>query len=186
MNKKLLLLMSMFVIGTGTASALDSAKTYKNTTNIPKNITTPDKVETSIGTLNFFDGVPTKETAQLTQDFLLKARGVDAFLKGIPGASLQELRKGPASLGADAVGKVAIFDHLMNSKSLYLTGNTSTLYVFPYINTKDVGPIVIEVPPMMLGAFDDAWFRFVGDAGLTGPDKGKGCLLYTSPSPRDS
>jgi len=174
MNRKLLLFIGMFVIGTGTASAMDSAKTYKNTTDIPKNITTPDKVETSIGTLNFFDGVPTKETAELTQDFLLKARGVDAFLKGIPGASLQELRKGPASLGADAVGKVAIFDHLMNSKSLYLTGNTSTLYVFPYINTKDVGPIVIEVPPMMLGAFDDAWFRYVGDAGLTGPDKGKG------------
>ena len=126
--------------------------TYKNTTEIPANITTPDVVETSIGTLNFFDGVPTKETAELTQDFLLKARGVDAFLKGIPGASLQELRKGPASLGADAVGKVAIFDHLMNSRSIYLTGNTSTLYVFPYINTKEVGPIVIEVPPMMLGA----------------------------------
>jgi len=80
---------------------------YGNTTEIPANITTPDVVETSIGTLNFFDGVPTKETAELTQDFLLKARGVDAFLKGIPGASLQGLRKGPASLGADAVGKVA-------------------------------------------------------------------------------
>ena len=156
------------------SSSVIAQKTYKNTTNIPENITTPDVVETSIGTLNFFDGVPTKETAELTQDFLLKARGVDAFLKGIPGASLQELRKGPASLGADAVGKVAIFDGLMNSRSIYLTGNTSTLYVFPYINTKDVGPIVIEVPPMMLGAFDDAWFRYVGDAGLTGPDKGKG------------
>ena len=30
----------------------------KNTIPIPENRTTPDKVETSIGTLNFFDGVP--------------------------------------------------------------------------------------------------------------------------------
>jgi len=148
-------------------------KTYKNTTDIPENITTPDVVETSIGTLHFFDGVPTKETAELTQDFLLKARGVDAFLKGIPGASLQELRKGPASLGVDAVGKVALFEKLMDSHALFLTANTSTLYIFPYVNTKD-GPVVVEVPPGMLGAFDDAWFRYVVDVGLAGPDRGKG------------
>jgi hypothetical protein len=148
-------------------------QTYKNTTEIPSNITTPDEVETSIGTLHFFDGVPTKETAQLTQDFLLKARGVDAFLKGIPGASLQALRKGPAAIGVDAVGKVALFEKLMDSHALFLTANTSTLYIFPYVNTTD-GAVVVEVPPMMLGAFDDAWFRFVSDVGLAGPDRGKG------------
>ena len=147
---------------------------YKMTTHIPENIMTPDEVKTSIGTLEFFDGVPTKETAQLTQDFLLKARGVDAFLKGIPGASLQALRKGPATIGVDANGKVALFENLMNSHALFLTANTSTLYIFPYVNTKDDGPVVVEVPPMMLGAFDDAWFRFVSDVGLAGPDQGKG------------
>jgi len=147
---------------------------YKMTTPIPENIMTPDEVKTSIGTLEFFDGVPTKETAQLTQDFLLKARGVDAFLKGIPGASLQALRKGPATIGVDANGKVALFENLMNSHALFLTANTSTLYIFPYVNTKDDGPVVVEVPPMMLGAFDDAWFRFVSDVGLAGPDHGKG------------
>jgi len=114
---------------------------------------------------------PQKETAELTQDFLLKARGVDAFLKGIPGASLQALRKGPGLLGVDAVGKVALFENLMDSHALFLTANTSTLYIFPYINTTD-GPVV-DVPPMMLGAFDDAWFRFVSDVGLADPTKEK-------------
>ena len=32
----------------------------KMTTDIPASITTPDKVKTSIGTLEFFDGVPTR------------------------------------------------------------------------------------------------------------------------------
>ena len=32
-------------------------------TPIPESIMTPDKVETRIGTLEFFDGVPTKQTA---------------------------------------------------------------------------------------------------------------------------
>ena len=34
----------------------------KMTTPIPKNLTTPDKVKTSIGTLDFFDGVPIGNT----------------------------------------------------------------------------------------------------------------------------
>ena len=148
-------------------------KKFKNTTPIPANIMTPDKVETSIGELNFFDGVPTKETATKVQDYIDTARGVDAFLKGIPGASLQALRLGPAKIGVDAVGKVALFEGLMDSHALFLTANTSTLYIFPYVNTKD-GPVVVEVPPGMLGAFDDAWFRYVVDVGLAGPDRGKG------------
>ena len=148
--------------------------TYANTTEIPAGITTPDVVETSIGTLNFFDGVPSKETADLVHDYLDRARGVDVFLKGIPGLSIRGLRTGPAELGVNANGKVAIFDKLMDSKALFLTANTSTLYILPYIDTKKEGPIVVEVPPMMLGAFNDAWFRYIGDVGLAGPDRGKG------------
>ncbi len=34
----------------------------KMTTDIPASITAPDKVDTSIGTLNYFDGVPTGDT----------------------------------------------------------------------------------------------------------------------------
>lgn len=171
--KKLLLILLLSALLTATTAM--ATETYKNTTKIPNGIVTPDKVQTSIGELNFFDGVPTKETAQKTQDFLDKSRGVDAFLRGIPGASLQELRKGPAVLGVDANGKVAIFDKLMDSHALFLTANTSTLYIMPYINTKEAGgALVVEVPPGMLGAFNDAWFRFVGDVGLAGPDRGKG------------
>jgi len=45
-------------------------------TPIPSSIMTPDKVETHIGTLNFFDGVPTEETAELVLDNLMFLRGV--------------------------------------------------------------------------------------------------------------
>jgi PBP1b-binding outer membrane lipoprotein LpoB len=39
-------------------------QTYEMTTEIPTGILTPDKVETSIGTLAYFDGVPTKTTCR--------------------------------------------------------------------------------------------------------------------------
>jgi hypothetical protein len=53
-------------------------------TNIPEYIMIPDKVETRIGTLEFFDGIPTKKTAALVYDNLDFLRGVETFLIGIP------------------------------------------------------------------------------------------------------
>lgn len=48
-----------------TATQAQSPK-MKMTTPIPESISTPDKLETSIGTLDFFDGVPTQETVNTT------------------------------------------------------------------------------------------------------------------------
>jgi hypothetical protein len=42
-----------------------------------------------------------------------------------------------------------------------------------YLDTT-AGPLVLEIPPEVLGPMDDSWFRWVTDVGITGPDKGKG------------
>jgi hypothetical protein len=143
-------------------------------TPIPSEIMTPDKVETSIGTLEFLDGAPLPETAQKAYDYLDTMRGVDAFLKGMPGASLHALIKGNHSLGAVECHQVMMMDRLMDSKSLFLTGNTSTMYIVPTLDLKRDGPTVLEAPAGMLGAFNDAWFRYIQDVGPAGPDKGQG------------
>ncbi|MDH3458540.1 MAG: DUF1254 domain-containing protein, partial [Gemmatimonadota bacterium] len=137
-------------------------------------ITTPNEVDTSIGTLEFLDGAPTADTAQKAYDYLDRMRGVDAFLKGMPGASLQGLIKGVHSIGAVECHQVLITDRLMDSKPLFLTANTSTLYSIANLDLKRDGPTVLEVPAGMLGAFNDAWFRYIQDVGPAGPDKGKG------------
>ena len=111
-----------------TTFAADAPK-MKMTTNIPSEITTPNSVDTSIGTLKYLDGAPYPETAEKAYDFLDTMRGVDAFLKGMPGASVQGLIHGSHSVGAVEYNQVLIFDKLMDSKSLFLTGNTSTMYV---------------------------------------------------------
>ena len=137
-------------------------------------ISTPDQVETSIGTLEFLDGAPLPETADKVYDYLDTMRGVDAFLKGMPGASLQGLIKGAHEVGAVKYNQVLIADKLMDSASLFLTANTSTMYVAPDFDLETTGPMVVEAPAGMLGAFNDAWFRYMQDIGPAGPDKGKG------------
>ncbi|MEM9059298.1 MAG: DUF1254 domain-containing protein [Pseudomonadota bacterium] len=137
-------------------------------------ISTPDKVETSIGTLEFIDGAPLPETSEKVYDYLDTMRGVDSFLKGIPAASVFMLIEGAHSIGAVEAHQVMIFDKLMNSKSLFLTGNSTTMYVVPDLDLERDGPTVVEVPPGALGALNDAYFRYIADVGPAGPDKGKG------------
>ena len=45
-------------------------KDYKMTTATPNQVTTPDKVETTIGTLEFFDGVPIGDTKEKIFDYM--------------------------------------------------------------------------------------------------------------------
>jgi len=139
-----------------------------------RSISTPDLVTTSIGDMHFRDGAPSHETARAAFDYIDRARGVEAFLNAMPGASVNALVKGPRELGVTASNQVLIFDELMSSESLFLTGNTSTLYALPTIDLRADGPTVVEVPPGMLGAFNDMWFRYIGDVGPAGQDRGQG------------
>lgn len=63
-------------------------------TYIPPEIMTPDHVETPIGDLNFFDGMPDEATVQKVYDNLIFMRGVEAFLSGIPATSIEAIRLG--------------------------------------------------------------------------------------------
>lgn len=138
-------------------------------------ISTSNKVETSIGTLTFLDGAPYPETAERVYDYLDTARAVDAFLKGMPGCSLLSLIEGAHSIGAVKAHEVMIFDKLMGAESLFLTGNSSTVYAIPDLDLKRDGPTVVEVPDGLLGAANDAWFRFINNL----PTAGK--YLYLPP-----
>ena len=139
-----------------------------------ESISTPSSVKTSLGTLEFFDGVPTDDTVATVYDNLDVMRGVQVFLNTLGGASMYRLRAGNKKVGVDRSNKVAVFAKLLDSHSLYLTGNTSTLYAQVYLDTETDGPTVIEIPPGMLGMVNDSWFRWVEDLGAIGPDKGKG------------
>jgi hypothetical protein len=150
-----------------------------------QSISTPDRVETSIGELVFADGAPTSGTAERVYDYLDTARGVEVFLNAMPGASVQALVRGPQALGQHRSNQVVIFDDLMDSESLFLTGNTSTLYAFPKVDLDADGPTVVEVPPGMLGAFNDMWFRYIGDVGPAGPDGGAGGKYLLLPPGHD-
>jgi hypothetical protein len=159
--------LSAFVCAIASAPHLASAQTA-----IPPSLTTPNRVETRIGPLEFRDGVASKATAEKVYDNLDSTYAFRAFMDNLRGVSIHALRKGMHSIGVKD-GEVLVFSGLMDAKSLFLTANADTIYVMGSLDLTK-GPMVLETPPKFLGAVQDAWFRWVTDIGLPGPDRGEG------------
>jgi hypothetical protein len=144
----------------------------KYSTPLAPGVNVPDKVETRLGTLKFFDGFPEKETAEKLWDNLDFQRAVQAYLLAIPAVSQVADRNASLTLGP-ANKTIPIWEQLVDSRTVGLTFNDNTVYTWGWINLKE-GPLVLELPPMVLGGINDIWFRWVVDLGITGPDHGKG------------
>jgi hypothetical protein len=112
---------------------------------IPPQITTPDKVETRIGTLDFKDGLPSKATLDKVYDNLDFTDSYRAFMDNLRGVSIHTLRKGMMSIGMKE-NEVLVYSELMDAKSLFLTANADTIYVMGFLDLTK-GPVVLETPP---------------------------------------
>ena len=149
-----------------------SAQQYKYQTPIPPGIATPDKLDTSIGTLSLHDGYPDAATVQKIYDNLDASRALQAFLLALPIVEQAGMRDALRKFGPDNQTDV-IFENLTDSRTLQLTENTDTIYNWIWLDTHK-GPLVIEAPPKVLGIVDDFWYHWVADIGITGADKGQG------------
>ena len=69
------------------------------TTEIPPGITTSDEVQTRLGNLHFFDGVPDKESVQKVYNFLDFQHAFQAYMSGVQIASMDAIRKGIEEFG---------------------------------------------------------------------------------------
>jgi hypothetical protein len=147
-------------------------RTFTMATEIPAPILTPDSVETRLGTLRFFDGFPDDATVRTVYDNLDFQRAVQAFLTAVPAATLHAERAGYRSFGPDN-RTVLITESLLDSRSLFTVANAEIVYNLVWLDTKD-GPLVVEIPPNVLGFINDFWSRFVTDVGRPGPDAGAG------------
>ena len=107
--------------------ALPCVAAAQTATAIPPAISTPDKVETRIGTLDFKDGMPSKETIAKVYDNLDFTHAFEAFVNTFQGVSIAALHKGFQSIGVKD-NEVLIFSELMDAKSLFLTANADTIY----------------------------------------------------------
>ena len=145
-----------------------------------RSISTPERLETRLGRLEFRDGVPSGVTVETLYDHLDFVHGLNVFLNGFPGASTYAMRKGFHEAGAND-NEVIIFSEMMGSESLFLTANADTIYFVAMVDLTS-GPMVVETPPQALAVFDDMWWQWIVDFGLSGPDRGQGGRFLLDPA----
>lgn len=134
--------------------------------------TTPNKIDSRIGTLEFADGMPNKETLDKVYDHLDFIHGFNAVVNTMQGVNFHALHKGFLDVGVKD-NEFILFSEMMDAKTVLLVANVDTVYVFGFLDLT-MGPLVLEVPPGLLGLINDAWFHWVTDVGAGGPDRSLG------------
>jgi hypothetical protein len=149
-----------------------NAQQYKYQTAPAPGVATPDRLDTSIGTLNLRDGYPDTATVQKIYDNLDASRALQAYLLALPIVNQAGMREAIRKFGPDNQTDV-IFEQLADARSVQLTPNDDTIYNWIWLDTHK-GPLVVELPPKVLGIIDDFWYNWSADVGITGADKGQG------------
>lgn len=108
----------------------------------------------------------------------VQRRAVEAVIWGMPAVNFDLLYQATVK-SKGSWNQVVYWSRLPDWKNQTLTPNPDVIYVFPFFNTKDVGPMVMEIPPAgaegsITGSIDDAWQTALEDVGPAGVDKGTG------------
>lgn len=108
---------------------------------------------------------------------VLHSRAVEAVIWGMPIVNYDLMVQAMKQAHGD-FNQIVYWSRLPSWKNQTLTPNPDTVYILPFFNTKDVGPVVLEIPPAgdgtIVGSIDDAWQTAIEDVGPAGLDKGKG------------
>jgi hypothetical protein len=104
-------------------------------------------------------------------------RAIEAVIWGMPAVNYDLMLQEMLKLGGKP-NQIVYWSRLPDWKNQTLTPNPDAIYLMPFINTKDVGPVVIEIPPAdegsITGTIMDAWQMPLADVGPAGVDAGKG------------
>lgn len=136
-----------------------------------KTDTTP-QTDSRVGNIEFENDYPTEETAEKLREELKFQAAVQTYLWSFPLANVMSLRDGHRKVGITNT-MIPIFENLLTPNTVVPTGNQTTVYAYN-ITTLGDQPMVIVVPPDVVGFVADAWQRPQGDLGRPGEDRGKG------------
>lgn len=117
---------------------------------------------------------------------VVERRAVEAVIWAMPAVNFDLMRQALIRDAKAAPNQIVYWSRLPEWKNQTLTPNPDAVYFMPFFDTREAGPMVIEVPPAsaegsITGNIDDAWQSALEDVGPAGVDKGKGGKLLILP-----
>ena len=137
----------------------------KNTT--PKNSIMKNRLLICLGFISLALGCKspkTEVTAEVTdaetstrtypemQQQVMQTRAIEAIIWGMPAVNLDFMYQTMLRETKGKENQMLYWSRLLDWKTQTLTPNTDVIYFTPYFNTKEVGPMVLEIPPADSGA----------------------------------
>jgi hypothetical protein len=108
----------------------------------------------------------------------IERRAVEAVIWGMPAVNYELMLQQMLTKTNGKINQIVYWSRPVDWRNQTLTPNPDAIYLMPFYNTKDAGPIVIEVPPAEGGSFAanivNIWQAPLEDAGPNGADQGKG------------
>jgi hypothetical protein len=108
---------------------------------------------------------------------MVHRRAVEAAIWGMPIVNFDLMYQAMARIKG-TFNQIIYWSRLADWKNQTLTPNPDSIYLMPFINTKGVGPVVLEIPPAddgtIVGSVMDCWQAAIEDVGPAGVDEGSG------------
>ncbi|MBY3495328.1 DUF1254 domain-containing protein [Rhizobium laguerreae] len=108
----------------------------------------------------------------------VERRAVEAVIWGIPAVNYDLMLQEMLTKTKGQPNQIVYWSRPLDWHNQTLTPNPDAIYLMAFTDTKDVGPVVIEVPPAEGGSINgnivNVWQMALEDAGPSGADHGKG------------
>jgi hypothetical protein len=105
-------------------------------------------------------------------------RAIEAVIWGMPAVNTDLMYQAMKREVKGDWNQIVYWSRLLDWKNQTLTPNPDAIYLMPFFNTDEAGPMVIEIPPAdegsITGSIMDCWQTPLEDVGPAGVDKGKG------------
>jgi len=109
---------------------------------------------------------------------VIEHRAIEAVIWGMPAVNYDLMLQAAVREAKADFNQVIYWSRLPDWKIQTLTPNPDSIYLTPFLNTKRVGPVVLEIPPAdegsITGTVMDLWQSALEDVGPAGVDKGRG------------
>jgi hypothetical protein len=141
--------------------------------------TTPSQItaKTASATNAILSKVREYPLEQLAKD-TMRRRAIEAVIWGMSAVNTDLMYQAMARETKGGWNQLVYWSRLPDWKNQTLTPNPDAIYFMPFINTKDVGPVVLDIPPAdegsITGTVMDVWQSALEDVGPAGVDKGGG------------
>jgi hypothetical protein len=116
----------------------------------------------------------------------VRRRATEATIWGMPAVNYDLMRQQMLTKTPGKENQVIYWGKPLDWHNQTLTPNPDTMYFMAFYNTKDVGPVVLEIPPASdAGSLNanivNTWQVPLEDAGALGVDKGAGAKFVLLP-----